>query len=216
MTKNTLFTLIAFSLLSVGVQAAPIIGLPPDGGTGNCFPFGCTGTRYQQVYSAAGFSGSITITDITFYNTTFTAGTIAPGTYTLHLSTTSAAVDALSSTFASNVGANDALFAVYAGGGSASPSFTIAGTGFTYDSTMGNLLLDIFVANSGSGTVYLDARNGTAGGIFSRMHDFGTGFEGFGLVTGFNEGGSVPEPGTYAMIVGGLLVLMAKQRRRKA
>jgi hypothetical protein len=50
----------------------PIVGLPADSNTGNCFPFGCAyNGRYQQVYSAGAFSGPLTITDLEFFNTAF-------------------------------------------------------------------------------------------------------------------------------------------------
>src|ERR1700690_2138574 len=48
----------------------PIIGLPADPGNGNCFPFGCAyNGSYQQVYSSSQFSGPMTITALSFYNT---------------------------------------------------------------------------------------------------------------------------------------------------
>ena len=93
------------------------------------------------------------------------------------------------------------------------PSFTIPGTPFTYDPANGDLLMDIFVSNSGNQTVFLDARNGTAAGVFSRMHDFGSEFNDWGLVTGFNAAAAVPEPSTYVMLVGGLLALAGWRRR---
>lgn len=212
MRRKTLLGVIACLLVCIGAQAGPIVGQPAS--AANCYPFGCHGTRYQQVYAASVFTGPITITDITFYNSKGAPGTISPGTYTFHLSTTSKAVDGLDSVFANNVGSDDAFFAVLAGGGSAFPSFTVVGTPFTYNPGSGNLLLDMFVTNStSSGTVFLDSRTGDAGGVFSRMHDFGGGTTGYGLVTGFNESGAVPEPATYAMLAGGLLLLLAGRRR---
>ncbi|MBI5086865.1 MAG: PEP-CTERM sorting domain-containing protein [Acidobacteria bacterium] len=209
MIRKLSLVLTAVILFALTAQAALIIGLPENGS--NYFPFGSSnGTRYQQVYAASEFPGPMTITGLTFYAD---SGTVASGTYTVHLSTTAAAVDALSSTFALNVGADDALFAVFNGGGSASPSFTIIGTPFFYDPGNGNLLMDIFVANSGSGAP-IHARNNNATGQFSRMHNFGSGFEHYGLVTGFESEIIIPEPSTWAMLAGGLLALLGARRKR--
>jgi len=216
LNRSLLAAAVTLALLPLASQAAGIVIGEPNSG-GNCFPFGCSGgDRYQQVYAAADFAGPMSISDITFYNfSAYSAGVVMPGTYTVHLSTTSAAVDALSASMDSNVGANDALFGTLIGGISASPSFTITGTSFTYDPGMGNLLLDIKITGqSGSGT-YLDARNGDAAGLFSRMHNYGGGFEGYGLVTGFNVG-AVPEPGTVALMLCGLAVTGFAARRRSA
>jgi hypothetical protein len=208
---RTTFGLIALAALS---QAAIIIGGPPDPATGNCFPFGCSGgTRYQQVYNAAEFGGPTLITSITFYNTQYFPGSVAPGTYDFYLSTTSKPVDGLDTVMSNNVGGDNAHFALYVGGGSAFPSFTVSGTGFAYDPANGNLLVDIFVSNAGGGTVFLDARNGSGTGATSRMHDFGCCFEGWGLVTGFNVT-VVPEPSTYATFAAGLAGLAFLRRRR--
>ncbi len=218
MKRRMLFAVAACLLVSTGAQAGPIIGLPTNGS--NCFPFGCgslSGTkRYQQVYAASEFSEPLTINNIRFYSTLVTAGFVWPGAYEFHLSTTLTAVNALVPVFDDNVGPDDALFAVLDGGGSVFPSFTVNGTPFNYDPSDGNLLLDIFVTYNG-GTVIQEAQldfNGAAGGVFSRMHDFGSGFVGRGLVTGFNEGPTdVPEPSSYVMLAGGLLLLLAGRRR---
>ncbi len=139
------------------MDAATIIGTPATGA--NCFPFGCSGgTRYQQVYDAAGFDGPLSITGLTFYDPDNSSGSVSPRTFEIHLSTTLVAVDALSSTMDNN-----------------------------------------------------------AGGIFSRMHDFGSAFEGYGLVTGFETGpysGEVPEPAAAGLIGLGL-ALMAWRKSRQ-
>ena len=61
---------------------------------------------YQQIYAATDFSGPIAITGLTFFNKQFTAGTILSATYEIQLSTTTKAVGGLSTTYASNLGAD--------------------------------------------------------------------------------------------------------------
>ena len=76
----------------------------------------------------------------------------------------------------------------------------IVGNAFTYDPSKGNLLVDISVAyTGGGGTIYFDAMNGDANGLFSKADNYGSGFAGFGLVTGFSTT-AVPEPGTLSLL----------------
>jgi hypothetical protein len=194
------------------------IGTPSVDG-GNEYPFGSTIPAYQQVYAATDFSGPIVISGITFFNTTNPAGSIDPATYQIELSTTSAAVNGLSATFASNYGSDNTT--VFDGilSGSASPSFTIPTTSFQYNPSMGNLLLTIFQTGSTqTSTVFLDAYSTDSGGLFSRTYSFsGTtganGEDGWGLVTEFD---AVPEPSTYAMLIAGFGLLVIRFRGRRA
>jgi len=213
--KSLLSAVVALALLPIASHATGIvIGAPGTGG--NCFPFGCStgGDRYQQVYAASDFAGPMSINDITFYDSMY-PGNLSSGTFSLYLSTTSAAVNGLSATMDDNLGANNALFGTLVGGIVANPSFTITGTSFAYDPGMGNLLLEIRSTGQSGGSIFLDARNGDAGGLFSRMHNYGGAFAEYGLVTGFNVG-AVPEPGTVALMLCGLAVTGIAARRRRA
>ena len=206
------------------ISADVIVGLPADAADGNCNPFGCgdtlsggipSGTRYQQVYSASEFSGTIAITGVTFFLTQLiptdpSSGFLNGGTYTVSLSTTDKAVDGLDLfAFDANVGGDNteifsgALPAFVAFGG----SFTLGGAGtFSYDPTLGNLLMDIQIAGitvPSSGRTFLDARNGSAGGIFSRSDNLSTGFDDYGLVTQFDTAATapVPEPSSIVLLL---------------
>src|SRR5215471_1086050 len=124
MKPQSLINLLASATISISLTtvlgahpaAAIIIGGPGDPGAGNDIPFGESflgGPEYQQVYNSNNFSGPILITEMTFYhhNNNFGGDTaqVNGGTYTLSLSTTAAAVNGLSSTFANNLGANNTV-----------------------------------------------------------------------------------------------------------
>ena len=151
-----IFAVAAALLCSGPAFATVIIGLPPDPGNGNCFPFGCSYSgEYQQVYSASQFSGPIEIGDLEFYNTKYnsSATSMNSGTWTISLSTTSANWNTLSTTFASNIGANHTV--VFSGNLAQPWAFGDTlhidlSTPFFYDPTSGNLLMDVFVSGASS------------------------------------------------------------------
>jgi hypothetical protein len=177
------------SLAPVMTGPTVTIGYPGDPGSGNCFPFGCSGTRYQQVYNKNLFPGPMTINNISFFNEQFTPGSINSASYTIFLSTTSKLVNQLNTVdLDDNVGPDNALFlSAPLGGPLTSTRFTLEGLAFFYDPSQGNLLIDIFKGPSSGGGIFLDARNGTFGSDSSRAHNFGSGFASFGLVTEFNS-----------------------------
>jgi hypothetical protein len=206
----------ATAVLSAGTI---VIGAPTLGG--NYFPFGApaggAGTRYQQAYAAADFSGLgvISIYGIDFYSG---AGTIRSATYDFYLSTITAGIDTLSDTnFDANLGGNNALFASLTLSGAAPSTLTITGTPFTFDPGAGNLLLDIRISNASGTDLASFAARQDANGIFSRYHNFGSMTIGYGLVTGFDYtgGATVPEPASGLLVGLGALALAAVLRRRR-
>jgi hypothetical protein len=238
---GSIAVLALLALASPPAEAASIV-VPnnlatTEGNDANFLPFAPSPSeRYQQVYGASQFSSLIGggfITQIIFRPDGFVgaAFTSTLPSIRIDLSTTSAAPDALSSTFASNVGANDTI--VYGGLTGAPLTLSSANTGpaggpkdfdivinlsspFFYDPTLGNLLLD--VRNFGGGmTTFFDAEN-TAGDSVSRVGTLAGGNgnsatadlnDTLGLVTQFTFV-AVPEPATLALVVVGFLIIATR------
>jgi hypothetical protein len=214
-----------------------------EGNGNNGFPFNISNfslpsQRYQQVYGAGDFStlgGPRLITAITFRpDDTFGAAfssTLA--NIQINLSTTTAAVDALSTTFASNVGANDTV--VYSGAlplsssniGGPPRNFDIVitlQTPFLYNPASGNLLMDVRNFNAGLTTQFdADSTTGDAiSRIFTNVSGVGSatadGFDTNGLVTQFTFSASVPEPSVMLLLgtaVTGSVVYVRYRRKKR-
>lgn len=222
-----------FVLASALAAAAVLAGAPAQAvviGTNNTassFPFGSSGGGYyyQQVYSAASL-GSLSITDLTFYNSSTPGSTGEPrtGTFVIYLSTTTAATTNYDT---SAFQFPDASFTEVFNGtlpslvdGMLTLDLTSA---YNYDAAAGNLVMTIrefSLSSSGAGTLYLQADNKTTT-MNSRFSAYSYNWDttrtnyGQGLVTGFNvAAAAVPEPATWAMMVIGFGVVGAGLRRR--
>lgn len=185
--KAAVFTIIALAVLVSGSAAyaesvvVPAANVSSEGGGGSSVLN--DNIRLQEIYSASILpDGPITITEMRFrpsalYGAAFSA-TIS--NINIRLSTTLVMPISISATFAENVGTNETV--VFDGELPLSSTFTSSSGGtkdfdiiirfstpFTYDPSLGNLLVDIR-NSSGSTVTYVDAAaapNGTAGRAFA-------------------------------------------------
>ena len=178
--------------------------------SGNCIPFNCNvagqiaNVDYQQVYTSAAFAGPTTLSSLTLYNWGLGGNSLViGGTYSVYLSTTSAAVDGLNGTnLALNRGPDWTVFGSFLAGTDTNPSITINGIPFSYNPANGNLLLEIFglgQANicNGCGNSYMAVD--TSGSVGSRALAYTT---------------AIPEPGTLVMFGSGIIGLAGLLRRK--
>ena len=247
MTRCILTSALVLSLATGSLSARAQVIVAPNANTTvegngrtNSAPFNNI-SRYQQIFSSSQFAGIVgpqLITQIAFRpdSTQASAFTHTYPTIQFDLSTTSTMVGNLSSTFSSNVGANDLV--VYNGSLTLTTSNTLIPGGttkafdlvvqlanpFLYDPAMGNLLLDI--RNSSSGFAgFVDAQGDPTLTPTTRLNfldNSTTGLTGnvqsAGLVTQFTFQ-PVPEPGAVTLVSGlavsSLFCLSRLRRSRK-
>ncbi|WP_174274345.1 PEPxxWA-CTERM sorting domain-containing protein [Sphingomonas bacterium] len=176
---------------------------------------GCT-TVFQSVYAASAFgSAPVSVNSISFY--LGQTGTISD-TYTFTLSTSKNSVGNLSANAASNLGNDAATFYVGVPSVSSSGSWvSFAGTPFTYNPLLGDLLVQITHPN-GNDQLYSSYNSNT-----NEQRDFvlfGNAYvenPGYEINTKFEvSAAAVPEPASWAMMVGGFGLMGAAMRRKKA
>ena len=239
MKASILITLIALSGLTTSPASlitTPVGNTSVEGNTNNVFPFdlGATTQRYQQVYAASEFAilagGGEFITQLAFRPDNGSGGAFSstlPG-IRIDLSTVSVGPDALSATYAINVGGNDVV--VYGGATGApltlSSSFTGPAGGpkdfdiiitlttpFFYNPAAGNLLLDVRNFGGGSTTTFdVQASADSISRVFNSDVNLATGTaDTIGLITRFTTT-TIPEPATFSLLGLGALLLAARRR----
>jgi hypothetical protein len=143
-----------------------------EGNFDNLYPFNGAPIRYQQVVSATEFSGGAGWINQIVLRPDASSGAAFSETLTnvqINLSTTKTPINGMSKTFAKNVGSDETivwqgalpLSSAFSGPGGGPMAFDIVinlQTPFFYDSTQGNLLLDVRNFSGGS-TTQMDAQD---------------------------------------------------------
>jgi hypothetical protein len=173
-TLTARFTAVCLALacFSVSVHAGVIVGT--DNQT-NCLPFGCINSlsvvEMQQVYSSSAFSGPISIGSFSVFADPAYQTSLEDATIAVYFSTTSAAVNGLSTDLATNIGADNSLFGTYTLTGPSPSTLTFTGTAFNYDPGAGNLLMDIVVTSGGATGDYDGFQADSSGVVTSRAYN---------------------------------------------
>ena len=233
---------LALGLISLPAAAqlivSPSVAANREGNSNNGFPFSGGANRYQQIYAASEFStltGPTRITQIAFRpNFDSTPFITNFASIQFDLSTSQSPANQLKSSFSDNVGADDTivrsgaltLSSAVTGPAGGPKDFDIVvnlTTPFLYNPANGNLLLDIRKFSAENTNQVFDAEDGSGQSSRNVSTDVNGNFPtipggSIALVTQFTfqPAGSVPEPGSAALLAGiGVAGIGVFLRRRK-
>ena len=218
-------------LLSSAIAAAPAFAADLTVGTpqpnyGNCWPFSCGASDglgwYQEIYNGSAFSGAVRISGASFTEAFSRNGTnsIDSASYDISFYLSSKNTATITGDRAGNetqLLADWGTFTI--GGALTGGKLSFGGRSFVYDPSMGSLLMDVTVHDAthtvGENTFFQEDA-GT--GSIARIVGDDTG--GYGpynqaLVTTFNAG-AVPEPASWALMLGGFGLVGGAMPRRAA
>ena len=218
MGKNFVLAACAAAIAFTAVPANATLVKVGTADTGSSIPFDTYlgGYYFSQIYSKAQFGTGGSINQISFYNTAYPGGNPGTGNFTLWLGTSSAAIPTFDN--GGNFVFPDASFTqVFSGAlpSVASGALTLnLSTAFNYDASQNLVLIVRNTDLSGDGNLFLDYDNNSTAYMNSRFSAYNYDNNG-GLVTGFNVA-PVPEPASWALMVGGLGIAggMLRNRRR--
>jgi PEP-CTERM motif len=191
-------------------------------GSNNCYPFACGPMNYQQVYSSSQFgTTTVGITGLSFRAAQDGTGqAFGPTTLalTIDLSTSSVTPSTITGNFSTNRGADD--LTVFSGnavisssGGNVFDIFIPFTNPFTYNPTLGNLMVGLNTFTDHPNVGQFDAGTSTLVG-----RNFGNTTSNYGLATEFQTTNdrvtNAPEPTTIALIAMGLFGFAAVGRKK--
>jgi hypothetical protein len=199
------------SALTIGSQNGSGISVP--------FNYNFSGSSvgqsidYFQIYDASAFSGPLNFDTITFFSTAFSPTQVVTGNYSITFGTTTAGLNSGGFPSQSNV---SAFFSGSLAAANVVGSFSIGGATYSYDPSVGNLLMEIVVTNQSVGPLHNGFDADSAGGghpvvTTSVWHSVDAGSGGspievvsLGMVTKFDSTSAVPLPAALPLFAGAL------------